>query len=160
MALNINILGVNYPVPTNASDTNWAATQVAFEQAAAAGINSVSTDLLELDESLTTVAWTPIPDGQLLNSWTNNAWVASRTKDAAGWVTVRLNVQGGAAFSSCYQLPSGWRPLQSTSVPGVSAGYGCTATVGTDGNITITPMNGADVGADGIEVHLRFSTTA
>lgn len=39
MSINITLDNVAYPVPSSAADTNWAADQVAFEQALAAAIN-------------------------------------------------------------------------------------------------------------------------
>lgn len=38
MSVNIVIAGVSYSVPSSAADTNWAADQVAFEQALAAAV--------------------------------------------------------------------------------------------------------------------------
>lgn len=47
--IDITVLGTDYEVPSNASDTNWAAKQLAFEQAVAAGVNALDTrvDTLE-----------------------------------------------------------------------------------------------------------------
>lgn len=43
--INITILGAAHEAPSNASDTNWVAKQVALEQALAAGINTVSAEV-------------------------------------------------------------------------------------------------------------------
>ncbi len=38
--LTITVDGTDYDVPSSAADTNWAADQIAFEQALAAGVNT------------------------------------------------------------------------------------------------------------------------
>ena len=40
MSISITVDGVSYPVPSSAADTNWAADQVALEQALATGVNT------------------------------------------------------------------------------------------------------------------------
>lgn len=37
--IDIDIFGTDYPVPSGAADTNWAAQQIAFEQALASAVN-------------------------------------------------------------------------------------------------------------------------
>lgn len=47
--IDIDVLGLDYQVPSNASDTNWAAKQLAFEQALAAAVNALDTRLDTLE---------------------------------------------------------------------------------------------------------------
>lgn len=53
MTIAINILGVDYDAPSSAADTNWAADQVALEQALATGLNNTATDLTEAEANIT-----------------------------------------------------------------------------------------------------------
>jgi len=52
MTIEIEVTGVDYDVPSSAADTNWAAQQVAFEQALATAVNTASTDIDDLETDL------------------------------------------------------------------------------------------------------------
>jgi len=45
LSVSITVDGTAYSVPSGAADTNWAAQQVAFEQAVAAAVNSALTSI-------------------------------------------------------------------------------------------------------------------
>lgn len=53
MTVAISINGTDYDVPATAADTNWAADQVAFEQALAAAVTTNTTDISEADAAIT-----------------------------------------------------------------------------------------------------------
>ncbi len=125
MSVNITIAGVVYPVPSSAADTNWAADQVAFEQALAA--------------ALAPPTWTAL---SLQNSWANMSGkqAAQATKDATGRVWLRGWVNTGASGSVVTTLVAGRRPPKQVAIPIVSidALTAGVAIIGTDGTVTVT----------------------
>lgn len=54
--IDIDLNGVTYEVPSSAADTNWAAKQVAFEQAVAADITTNADDIAALETAATPAA--------------------------------------------------------------------------------------------------------
>jgi hypothetical protein len=95
MTVSITVAGTSFPVPSNASNTNWAAQQVAFQQAVAAGINN-------LRAALTWHTATPAA------GWSGTLQYA---KDIQGrvWLRGYLTISG-SILSLMTTLPSGYRP--------------------------------------------------
>lgn len=151
--IDIDVLGVDYPVPSNAADTNSAAKQVAFEQAVAAGLNAVEARV----EALEAVTWTAIIDGQLSNGWTTTA-TSRRAKSVTGVVTLQLLVEGGTEDMSCYTLPANWRPpVAIRPACGTGQPNCCPVLIATDGTVTIPSAFGA--ASDGVCIFVSFPTS-
>ena len=150
MSVSITVDGVAYDVPSNASDTGWAAAQVAFEQALATAVN----------EALAAPTWTAIVNANLSNSWTVDA-VARRSLSPSGFVTLQLSIIGGTTGSICYTLPTGWRPPTAFSVACVTSTNFqlCSASIATNGQVTVNDGPTSDIGVDGIDVFVTFPTS-
>lgn len=148
--ITITVDGVSYEVPSSAADTNWAAKQVAFEQALATFLNSVGA-------APTWVAPT------LLNSWANfNAGtdqVAQYTKDARGFVEIRGSIKSGAPSSIAFQLPAGYRPPNKLTFNCASSGGIVQCTIDTSGNFTVGLELGTGDPTTKTAITIRFSTT-
>jgi hypothetical protein len=130
MTIAITVGGASYLVPSSAADTNWAAQQIAFEQALAAAIGEPT--------------WIAIA-GE--NSWVSDGTMPSAGeyyKDSAGTVHFRFSIQSGVLSTRAFTLPSGYRPPYNMSwvcanpgVPGLAI-----ATI-TASNGFVTIINGA-----------------
>ena len=133
MSITLTIDGSAYPYPSNASDDNWAAQQVAAMQALAAGVT----------ESLTSPVWTAV--SVFTNSWANSGGsdqAAGHTLLANGLVGVRgaLTAGGGGPGASAFTLPSGRRPLTRFRIiqpAGASGTLAAAVLVDTDGTVVI-----------------------
>lgn len=166
--INITVNGIAYSVPSSAADTNWAANQIAFEQALATTINSTITSVSDLTTLLETTTWTAV--SAFTNSWANLGGAdqpAQHTKTPAGIVMVRAAISsgGGGPGASAFTLPVGRRPLtrQRFICPAGTSGEFCAAVlVNTDGTVVISPGVGTAAGdiRNGTFLQLAFSTTA
>ncbi len=146
MSVSITINGVAYDVPSSAADTNWAADQVAFEQAIAA--------------ALAPQTWTA---ATLINSWANlsGAGTAGHAIDSTGRVWLRGAVDSGTSETVAFVLPAGRRPLVTQYLMGQCPGTGASGaiTITSNGNVTLSNMAGGDVTNDGLSLAgLSFST--
>lgn len=150
--ISITVDGVAYEVPSNASDTNWAAKQVAFEQAMATAVNAA---LLGVDSP----TWSTVAPNGL---WTNIGGaqpVLAVTKDPAGWVSLRGAVHNGddgdlATLSSTYY------PLKTQTfiLPcGTSLDKLCVLTVDSAGAVSLT--GDLTAMAQGTYINVRYSTS-
>lgn len=164
MTIEIDVLDTDYEVPSDASDTNWAALQIAFQQALAAGVNGNATDIEELTAAIaagpTWVAITPT------NSWANLGGDEYDLAQAllGGRIYVRGSIDGGTGGASCGTLPVGRRPLASftTLVPLLGSADACKLTVSTNGFITpgdVVTANGGTV-TNGVSFEFSFSIAA
>lgn len=158
MTVNITVGGVEYPVPSSASDTNWAAQQVDFELAVAAQLDTNTSDIATLGAQLIFTAITP------LNGWGNAGSPAlAWAKATNGMVTVRGFIDTGASGTVCGTLPSGSRPAAATRMLAVLASDdACWVEVRTNGDIfigNVITTHGGDVG-DGLYLNFQFSTAA
>lgn len=161
--IDISVLGVAYPVPSNASDTNWAAKQVAFEQALAAAVNGSATDIEELTEQLVALQAPTFTAVTPINGWANTgggAFLLASSK-VGRTVNVRGRIQDGVEGSVCGQLPVGMRPT--ATVPAIArltnGVFLCQLDVTSSGDITVGSQidpGGGDVG-DGIAFDFSFS---
>lgn len=132
MSIDITVAGVAYPVPSGASDTDWAAQQVALLQALAAASLTPPTVLAP----------------SLINSWANlggGSQTAGYWKDAAGNVHLRGIISGGASLSICLQLPAGYRPSKSEAFPISANGGTALASIDTSGHVTLVDVGGSAV---------------
>jgi hypothetical protein len=151
VAVSITVDGVAYDVPSSAADTNWAAEQVAFEQALATAVN----------EALTAVAapsWTAIVTGDLTNGWTVGA-VGRRSISPAGFVTLQLSIIGGSTSAVAYTLPSGWRPPVAFNVPCMTINgtpLSCTARISANGTVEVFDDGASDPSSDGVDIYVTF----
>lgn len=143
MTINITIAGTAYPVPSSAADTNWAADQVAFEQAVAAAL---------------------APPTWLAPSFTNS-WVNSGTgtqtagywKDANGTVHLRGTIKSGTNGTSAFTLPAGYRPLLSEYFLILMSGGVGEVVVAADGTVTVINLTGTGATLSSLAA-LSFST--
>lgn len=154
MSVTITINGTDYSVPSSAADTNWAANQVAWEQAVSTYVNSIGT----------AVALPTWHAPSLINSWTNfgaGTAPAAYSKDATGRVWLRGAISGGANGSVAFVLPAGFRPpYTQTSLIPVLSGV-ATASVDTSGNVTIQNLtSGSDCNTLTLLDQASFSTVA
>lgn len=152
--ISITVNGTAYSVPSSAADTNWAANQVAFEQALASYVNTIGT-------LVAPPTWIAVEDADLLNSWVNGAEKFAYYKDATGRVYLRFSaLSGGAPASSPYQLPSGYRPPHEThfTCPCDSGCY--TLLVLSNGQVFIGAGIGGGTPGSGSYCSIDFSTTA
>lgn len=151
MSITLVIDGTGYPYPSDASDTNWAAQQVAAMQALAAGVT----------ESLTAESFTAIT---LVNGWSNSGGVvAGSSLSPQGRVWLRGQIEGGVADTTCGTLPVGRRPAYDMSFLGVMNSNGlCKVRVSTLGVILVSVlMAGSGDPTDGVDLSgISFSTVA
>lgn len=146
--ISITVNGVAYQVPSNASDTNWAAKQVAFEQALATAVN-------------TALAAPSFTSATLINAWAASGTAPGYYKDPLGFVHLRGGLASGASASVAFVLPSGYRPAATTILIGAATSGAFTAAITTNGNVTITNLTaGADVNAFASLAGMSFSTAA
>jgi hypothetical protein len=147
--IDIDVWGVDYQVPSSAADTNWAAKQVAFEQAVATALN----------ELIETPVWTPLT---LVNGWVANGAVApAYYVDRFGFVHFRGAMSGGASGTVCATLPVAARPSGAggTLVLGPLASGGiCSVAVSITGDITVTNIGASNVNAYVTLTGQSFST--
>lgn len=145
--IDLDILDVDYPYPSSAAETNWAAQQVAAMQALAAGVNATV-------EPLTWAALTPAAP------WDNKAdeQATESALSANGIVYVRAALELGASGTAAFTLPAGQRPPVGLIVPVIASGGMGTATIGVDGQVFLTDFGG-DVSA-GCYLNFCFSVTA
>lgn len=157
MSVTITINGTDYSVPSSASDTNWAANQVAWEQAVATYLNATGTTVAAL-----TPSWTSL-SSILVNSWAQlgGAYqVAGYWKDPRGFVNFRGSIHSGTAGTVAFTLPSGCRPSK-TVVLVASADQGQAEVVITSAGVTtITNIDSSDPMARTSLDGLSFSTSA
>jgi hypothetical protein len=117
--ISISVNGVDYDVPSSASDTNWAAAQIAFEQALAAGVSDNTTDVTALQAAVTALQTATAPlvwhNLTLEMGWLGTIQYA---KDAQGRVWLRGNASASAT-GLIGTLPTGYRPPG--AVPAVTA---------------------------------------
>ena len=104
MTVSITVDGVAFDVPSSASDTNWAAKQVAFEQALAVAVNAAGTGAA-------------IPDA----SGAVRGLVSTGTQTFGGTKTLAaLNVTGLSALHETYMVrmrPSGALDVTAEATP-------------------------------------------
>ena len=111
MTVTIEVDGTDYDVPSSAADTNWAAQQVAFEQAIVAYLDDVADDLETLTARFTP-SFTSL-SSLLVNSWVQvggTEQVAGYWKDPSGFVHLRGQISDGASGTTAFTLPTGYRP--------------------------------------------------
>jgi hypothetical protein len=164
--IDISIGGVDYPVPSSAADTNWAAKQVAFEQALATASDNNATNILELENevaALDNVTWVALP---LLSGWSNlgtPAAPAASYLDSFRVAHVRLGVVGGGGTASnpICTLPVGQRPPYDVRVlVNCLDGSGdAEFVIQPTGNIYINPLVG-DYSAGGVSMECSFSVVS
>lgn len=148
MAISLTVNGTSYPVPSSAADTNWAADQIAWEQA--------------VTSALAGPTWTA---PSLTNSWVNfnssTDQIAGYYKASNGRVWLRGTIKTGASGTSAFTLPSGYRPTKRETFP-ISAGDGVfslgVAQINTDGTVVLTSVLG-DVQTMASLAGISFSTT-
>lgn len=144
--ISITIDGVSYPVPSNAADTNWAASQIAWEQAVAAALGPPT--------------WIPISPE---NAWLDDGNMSSAGayyKDSAGTVHFRFSIQSGVLGTRAFTLPSGYRPAynMSWSCPNPGApGIAIATITASNGFVTIVDGINADPSST-ICLECAFST--
>lgn len=83
--VTIEVLGEDYEVPSSAADTNWAAKQIAFEQALAAGVNAGGAG--SVDDVIVTSTGFEIPSDanvNILHSLASSITVTAHPSIAAG----------------------------------------------------------------------------
>ena len=103
-------------------------------------------------------AWTTMA-GSYLNSWANfggNYQVGGYFKDSMGIVHLRGFVSAGTAATSCFTLPSGYRPSKYEHFPVVT--YNNTigvVIVQSDGNIIMQSVNNTYASLNGITFDTR-----
>lgn len=127
--ISITIDGVAYPVPSNAADTNWAASQVAFEQAIAAALGPPT--------------WIPIVSE---NSWVSDGNMPSAGayyRDSSSTVHFRFSIQSGLLVTRAFTLPSGYRPAYNISFACANPGFGIAIAQITASNGFVTILDGA-----------------
>lgn len=153
--ISITVNGVPYDVPSSAADTNWAADQVAFEQALAAAVNLALTDVT----ALTPTAFANLT---LINSWADAGPTPQSRKEQGDVVRLRGATDTGTSGTVATVLPVGKRPAGTQRFACmVLDGSGLASVViDNSGNVTISNLTaGADcsqgVSLDGI----TFSTT-
>jgi hypothetical protein len=147
VTIAITVNGAAYPVPSSAADTNWAAQQIAFEQALAA--------------ALAAPTWIPIA-GE--NSWVSDGSMPSAGayyKDSAGTVRFRFSIQAGVLATRAFTLPSGYRPAYDMSWPCANPGFGLAIAqiAASSGFVTIVEGVNADPSST-ICLTCSFSTVA
>lgn len=151
MSVSVTVDGVAYDVPSNASDTNWAAAQVAFEQALATAIN----------RALAAPSWTAL---SLVNGWAASGTVVpAYYVDPLGFVHLRGALAGGTTGTVCATLPVDARPnaLSGTVVLGALAADGiCSASIPITGQITLADIGSSDVATYVSFFGLSFSNAA
>lgn len=125
--INITINGTPYPVPSSAADTNWAAPQVAFEQALAAAVTTNSTNISENTSAIAALQGGTGPltwSSAGLTYQTGWSGTLQYAKDAAGrvWWRGTASYSGGnpTIVAVFLALPAG-------SLPPVDAYFLCAA---------------------------------
>lgn len=144
MTVSISVGGTSYEVPSSGTDTNWAALQLAWEQAVSAGLSAPT--------------WV---SATLVNSWvTFNVadQVASYWKDANGTVHVRGRIRSGTSATVCFTLPSGYRPLKREQFVIAAQDGTAEALIAADGTVTLTDVGTGDVNASASLAGINFST--
>ena len=129
--ISISVAGTSYDVPSSAADVDWAADQIAFEQALASAINTRTPTML-----------TPSP---FTNSWQNKGSGFQTTryyKDQWGQVHLEGCISTGADGSVAFTLASGYRPVGAQSFLCVSAGGVAAIDIATTGTVTINQVSG------------------
>lgn len=160
--ITITLNGDDFEVPSSAVDTNWAASQVAYEQALATEINALVAAVAALDAVTSSTSWfaeTPI------NSWANivSAQALSGSQDSLGWVSLRGDIHGGASGTTACSFASTTAPLTDMYFvcPAGSAGLSLALLkVGADGDCVVTAI-GTDHVTDGVYIsNVRWNITA
>lgn len=142
MTINITVAGVSLPVPSSAADTNWAAQQVAFEQAVALTASNGT--------------WTNLtPAG----SWVNAGQPLQYRVNSQGDVDVRGLLSTGASGTAIGTLPAGaFNTHHSTNQNVANSGGTARLSISAStGVMTITDLTGSSttfVDLTGV----RFST--
>ncbi len=116
----ITVNGTPYQVPSSAADINWAAAQVAFEQALAVAANALAENPYDPG------TWLPHPDYSNPSEWFDTGGgnqVPQYRKDSAGTVSLR----GSATFSGMFPtiiftLPVGFIPPATLTFPAAITG--------------------------------------
>jgi hypothetical protein len=132
-------------VPSSAADTNWAAQQVAFEQALASYL-------------LTPPTWLA---PSLVNSWANYGsgnQNAGYYKDTAGTVHLRGLIKSGASLSTAFTLPSGYRPLATETLIGATATGIAGIVIASTGVVTVVDLINSTCTTSTSLANLSFST--
>lgn len=131
--ISITVDGEAYEVPSNAADTNWAAKQLAFEQAVAEAVNTA------LDGG-NAPTWTT---ATLINSWVAVPFVRApqHTVNDAGLVTLRGMGATGASGSVMTVLPSDRRPAAVEVFATYADGGLAHININPNGNVTVTDGN-------------------
>lgn len=172
MSININVNGTDYPVPTSAADTTWAAKTVAFWQALAAYANTLGTTATALAATVAALAVTVanLATAVGARAWTDavyaNAWVANapglkHQKDNTGRVWFRGGAALGVSGTVACQLPVGQRPTDTVRLVATCSGGCAEIVIDTDGNVTPTNQTaGADVASYVVLDGLSFTTNA
>lgn len=135
----ITVASDSYDVPSNAADQNWAAKQVAFEQALAGAINSALASIATLSAPLT---WSAVG---FLNDWADAATyqACEYAKGVDGTVYLRGAAMGGSD-AIMFMLPSGfWPPGKNVFSVAISNASGL-LTVNSDGTVSIEATGGGD----------------
>ena len=105
MSVDITVAGVAYPVPSSAADTDWAADQIAWEQAVSAATVPFTYSALSL-----------------ASGWAGTFQAA---KDSTGRIWLRGTFgKDGAEGETITTLPSGRRPPTTVYVPAVALNGG------------------------------------
>jgi len=79
MTVSITVDGTDYDVPSSAADTNWAADQVAFEQAVATYLDEVGTESAASTAALATLSAAVKPTGVVGTAGSGTGITASST---------------------------------------------------------------------------------
>ena len=145
--IEITVDGVAYEVPSSAADTNWAAKQVAFEQALATAVN----------EAVAAPTWTTLT---LINSWALVSVAPAYWVDPNGRLWFRGGMATGASGSAPWNpLPVGARPPHTVVLPlVVSGGFGLIQVTATGVTTVSNYTAGSDVSVSTILESVNFST--
>lgn len=135
--ISITVGSDSYDVPSNAADQNWAAKQIAFEQALAVAVNSALASINTLSAPLT---WN---DLTLDNGWANKATFqgAQYAKAVDGTVYLRGAIADGAG--SPFTMPSAYRPAAKQAFIVLSDGGPSQLTISDDGTTVLISLSGA-----------------
>lgn len=133
----ITVASDSYDVPSNAADQNWAAKQVAFEQALAIAVNSALSSINALSTPLT---WN---DLTLINGWANKDTYqgCQYAKGVDGTLYLRGAMADGAGAP--FAMPSGYRPAAKQAFIVLADGGASQLTISADGTTALTPLSGA-----------------
>ena len=152
MTVSITINGTPYDVPSSAADTNWAAQQVAFEQALATFANATRTllnDTAAYVGDWNLLEWAEM--SPLANDWepSSGGQAPRYAQQPNGVVWIVAALEGNVGVSSglpAFTLTEALRPNQAISficAAGSALDKAALVTVGADGAIVITPTLGS-----------------